>query len=70
MGIPHHLFEREIDALKREVGVSQDNELEEAHLRQLVDRYKHVYVTAIGASFPQDPLEQMRLAAHAVFDSW
>lgn len=70
MGIPHHLFENEIDALKREVGVSQDNELEEADLRKLVDRYKKVYEEAIGASFPQDPLEQMRLAAFAVFDSW
>lgn len=31
--------------------------------------YKGVY-TAHGKTFPEDPLEQLRLAICAVFDSW
>ena len=69
MGIEHHLFEHQIDSLKKEVGVAQDNELTAEHLRELVKRYKKVY-EAEGKMFPQEPLEQMRLAANAVFDSW
>ena len=69
MGIEHHLFEHQIDSLKKEVGVAQDNELTAEHLRELVTRYKKVY-EAEGKMFPQEPLEQMRLAANAVFDSW
>ena len=69
MGIEHHLFEHEIDALKKEVGVLNDNELSAENLRELVKRYKKVYETA-GRMFPQEPVEQMKLAAYAVFDSW
>ena len=69
MGIEHHLFESEIDALKREVGVANDNELSAKNLRELVRRYKGVY-EKVGKMFPQEPAEQMRLAANAVFDSW
>jgi pyruvate,orthophosphate dikinase len=69
MGVDHSLFEQQIDALKREVGVATDNELSEKHLRELVKRYKSVYDDA-GVRFPQEPAEQMRLAAYAVFDSW
>jgi len=69
MGIDHHLFEHEMTALKREVGVQQDNELSAADLRTLVAKYKAVYQKA-GKTFPQEPLEQMKLAAYAVFDSW
>ena len=69
MGIEHHLFEHQIDSLKKEVNVAQDNELTATHLRELVKRYKKVY-EAEGKMFPQEPLQQMRLAAYAVFDSW
>ena len=69
MGIEHRLFEHEIDSLKKENGVAQDNELTAEHLKTLVARYKKVYESE-GKMFPQEPLEQMRLAADAVFDSW
>jgi pyruvate,orthophosphate dikinase len=69
MGIEHHLFEIEMDDLKREVGARNDNELSAEHLRSLVERYKSVYQRA-GMMFPQEPKEQIRQAAHAVFHSW
>lgn len=69
MGIEHFLFESKIDELKREVGVVNDNELSASDLRELVKRYKSVY-SDVNLEFPEDPVEQMRLAAYAVFDSW
>ena len=69
MGIEHHLFEKEIDGLKKEVGVANDNELSADNLRTLVERYKGVYEKE-GRMFPQEPVEQMKLAVYAVFDSW
>jgi pyruvate,orthophosphate dikinase len=65
MGIEHHLFERELDTLKKEAGVVNDNELDATHLRTLVGRYKQVYESS-GRMFPQEPLEQMRLAAYGI----
>ena len=69
MGIEHFLFESKLDELKREVGVVNDNELSASDLRELVKRYKSVY-SDVNLEFPGDPVEQMRLAAYAVFDSW
>lgn len=69
MGIEHFLFESKIDELKREVGVVNDNELSASDLRELVKRYKSVY-SDVNLEFPEDPVEQMRLVAYAVFDSW
>ena len=69
LGMSHESFERELDAVKREAGVEKDNELDAERLRALCARFKGVYREA-GLSFPEDPLEQMRLAICAVFDSW
>ena len=69
MGIEHFLFESKLDELKREVGVVNDNELSASDLRELVKRYKSVY-SDVNLEFPEDPVEQMCLAAYAVFDSW
>ena len=49
--------------------MTNDNELTAENLRVLVERYKSVYEKS-GRMFPQEPVEQMKLAAYAVFDSW
>ncbi|GFR52346.1 hypothetical protein Agub_g14892 [Astrephomene gubernaculifera] len=69
MGIPHHLFEEQLEKLKSERMVSEDTALSAADLRLLVGRYKQVY-GRLGKVFPEDPYEQLRLAIYAVFDSW
>eukprot|EP00198_Chlamydomonas_reinhardtii_P003602 XP_001692938.1 pyruvate phosphate dikinase [Chlamydomonas reinhardtii] len=69
MGIPHHLFEEQLERLKAEQRVSEDTALTAADLRTLVARYKEVY-KQLGQVFPEDPYEQLRLAIYAVFDSW
>ena len=38
--------------------------------KKLAQAFKDIVSARTGAAFPQDPREQLRLAVHAVFDSW
>ncbi|MGE0790599.1 MAG: pyruvate, phosphate dikinase [Sandaracinaceae bacterium] len=69
LGLPHDAFEVAIHALKEERGAASDQELDEAALRELVDRYLAIY-EAHGRAFPTDPKEQLERAVLAVFGSW
>jgi len=69
MGISHDKFEHALEALKKSSGVDRDEDLTEANLIALCQTYKDIYASE-KLTFPQDPFEQMRLATHAVFDSW
>ena len=70
LGINDELFEEKLDAIKEAKGVTDDTDLDAAALKQLVEEEKVVVKEAMGFDFPQDPLEQMRLATEAVFGSW
>jgi pyruvate,orthophosphate dikinase len=70
VGVPKHHFERELDKYKDEVGVKYDNELTEAQLRTVVDKFKAIYKNEKQADFPQDPKDQLIKAIMAVFRSW
>ncbi|MET0816389.1 MAG: pyruvate, phosphate dikinase, partial [Solirubrobacteraceae bacterium] len=63
-GVPGERFEEAIKAVKQERGVRLDTELDPDALRDLTGRFKELY------DFPEDPLEQLRQAIRAVFDSW
>ena len=63
-------FEHELTAVKKARGVTEDPELTETALRDLVDRFKRVIRAKAGRDFPQAPLEQLRLSRDAVFRSW
>jgi pyruvate, orthophosphate dikinase len=63
-------FEHELDAVKKEAGVRLDTELTEAHLQDVVRRYKKIVRGKTGKDFPQDALAQLRGARDAVFRSW
>jgi len=41
-----------------------------AQLQDVTRRFRTLYETHTGEAFPQDPVEQLGLAIHAVFDSW
>jgi pyruvate,orthophosphate dikinase len=70
MGVDHEHFEHELQSLKDQKGVKLDTELSADDLKELVKRYKAVYEKAVGAGFPQDPMEQLWKAVEAVFRSW
>jgi pyruvate,orthophosphate dikinase len=63
-------FEHQFDAVKKARGAKTDTDLDEAALRDVVDRYKRVVKDKTKREFPQDPHEQLRMARDAVFRSW
>ncbi len=70
MEVPKSSFEKIIDEIKNEKGVKYDTELTVDDLKELVKRFKKVYLEAMGEEFPQDPKEQLMGAVKAVFRSW
>ena len=70
LDIAKEAFEEELDEVKREHRVTLDTELGEGALREVVDRYKALVQVKTNRGFPEDPLQQLRLARDAVFRSW
>lgn len=70
LGIPHHKFEEIMDKAKSKRGVSQDTDLNTEALKEIVADIKTLVRKELGRDFPQDPLEQLKLAVKAVFLSW
>jgi pyruvate,orthophosphate dikinase len=68
--IPKDAFEHEFESVKKERGAAQDTDLDEAGLREVLDRYKKVVRDRSKREFPQDPHEQLKMARDAVFRSW
>ena len=70
MGSPKSSFEKIIDELKHERGVTQDTELTAEDLQELIAKFKRFYKEDQGDDFPQDPKVQLIEAVKAVFRSW
>ncbi len=70
MGMDDEAFEDPLEAFKKEKGVKADTDLNADGLKELVVRFKDVVVKKMGRPFPQDPIEQLKLATEAVFGSW
>jgi len=68
--IPKAAFEHEFDGVKESRGAKLDTDLDEAALREVVERYKAVVKKKSGKPFPQDPMEQLKASRDAVFRSW
>jgi pyruvate,orthophosphate dikinase len=68
--IPKSAFEHEFDGVKASRGAKLDTDLDEAALREVVERYKGVVRKKSGKPFPQDPMEQLKASRVAVFRSW
>ncbi len=70
MGVGKKYFEKLIDILKEQKGVTFDVELTADDLHTLADQFKAEYKAQIGRDFPDDPKEQLFEAIEAVFRSW
>jgi pyruvate, orthophosphate dikinase len=66
----HEPFEEVMDGLKHQLGIHNDTDLEESHLRELISRYIRLIKERTGKDFPQDPFAQLMGAVGAVFGSW
>ncbi len=63
-------FDQLLDEKKKKLGVTEDQAVTFESLRELVEEYKELVQKETGKPFPQDVLEQLRLAIEAVFRSW
>ena len=69
MELGKSFFEEIIDEVKTEKGVTQDIDLNADDMKELVKRFKAIYLEKQGSEFPQDPKEQLIGAVKAVFRS-
>jgi pyruvate,orthophosphate dikinase len=69
-GVPGEKLEDAIKAQKKEAGVDDDTDLSVDDLKSLTQKFKDLYREQTDEDFPQEPLEQLKQAIRAVFDSW
>lgn len=67
--IPHFEFENQMKQVKSNYMIKDDTELTEDHLKELVEKYKNVYLI-YRKTFPQDTIQQLYVSILAVFNSW
>ena len=70
MEIPKPLFEKVLDEIKEEKGAKFDTDLTAEDMKEVVARFKAIYLEKKGEEFPQDPKVQLMEAIKAVFRSW
>ncbi len=63
-------FEKIIDKVKEKRGITQDLDLTEDDMKELVVLFKAYYKEKRGSDFPSDPKVQLMEAVKAVFRSW
>ncbi len=70
MEVGKKYFEKLIDKMKEEKGVTFDVDLTAEDLKTLANQFKAEYKNQLGKEFPDDPKEQLFEAIKAVFRSW
>jgi pyruvate,orthophosphate dikinase len=70
LGLPDEAFEVVLDGYKKDKGFKADTDLTADDLKVLVEKFKAVTKKHYGKDFPQEPLDQLKLATEAVFRSW
>ncbi len=70
MGVDDDLFEDVLTEARAKAGVKTDAELNAEQWKEIVAEFKKIFKAETGRDFPQDPIEQIKLATEAVFKSW
>ena len=70
MGAERNKFDAILEAEKEKEGVKEDTHVSVEGLMKVVEGMKKVYQEEVGSAFPTEPLEQLKLAIAAVFNSW
>ena len=68
--VEHKRFEEALGKQKAKHQAPTDADLPADALKELVAEYKALIRRQKGSEFPEDPMEQLRLAINAVFTSW
>jgi len=70
LGVRDEPFEHVLAEWRARRGVENDADLQPEDLRTITARFRDIVREESGREFPDDPLEQLRLATEAVFRSW
>jgi pyruvate, orthophosphate dikinase len=70
MDIKRERFEHLLDEVKKRKRVKLDTDLGTEEMKFIVAQYKKLVKQETGREFPEDPLEQLKMAINAVFNSW
>jgi pyruvate, orthophosphate dikinase len=70
LGIDGQLFEEALDAMKTRKKAKTDADLSASALEQLIVEYRAIVRRHSKTEFPEDPMDQLRAAIGAVFESW
>ncbi|HYO58191.1 PEP/pyruvate-binding domain-containing protein [Archangium sp.] len=70
LGVPGEPFEHVLEQYRRQRGLENDAALPAEDLKAITRAFQHIVLEKAGRDFPQEPLEQLRLATEAVFRSW
>lgn len=70
LGVDGSLFEKVLRETRTRLGVQSDSEIPPEEIKKVVASFKEIVERETGSPFPQEPLEQLRLAVRAVFESW
>ncbi len=70
MGIPDEPFEAVIEKAKTQAGVASDTDLSAQDWQGVTALFKTIFRSHSQIDFPQDPMDQLKMATEAVFKSW
>ncbi len=70
MNLPDEPFEEVLARARKAHGVANDADLDAATLLEVTAEFKRIVKARAKRPFPEDPLEQLKLATEAVFKSW
>ncbi|HHY30652.1 MAG TPA: pyruvate, phosphate dikinase, partial [Syntrophaceticus sp.] len=63
-------FEEVLEKFKARFRVQYDHKLQPEHLKEIIAEYKEIVRSRTRSDFPQDPMDQLKKAVMAVFESW
>ncbi|MCP4358707.1 MAG: pyruvate, phosphate dikinase, partial [Chloroflexi bacterium] len=70
MGVDDEHFEEVLAEAREKAGVKTDAELNAEQWKEVTAKFEEIFKQDTGQEFPQDPIEQIKLATEAVFKSW
>ena len=70
LGVDHYKFEQVIQSVKEKKGVELDPQLDAEDWQEVIRVFKELIWKETKNPFPQEPMEQLKQAIHAVFSSW
>jgi len=70
LNVNDELYDKAMNELKKQKGAKHDTDLDAAAMKQLSQEFIKITEKETGKPFPQDPMDQLRIAIAAVFGSW